>query len=164
MDSTTAGVLRRVAFAAALLFLPWARPAAAQEPVGDCDARVMRVSFYTCGEGTKECLTRRGHHPIPFRTVAVGDRALLGKWLYVEDLGGWVHASDTGQALRPGWIDVFVGEERMAANARRLGVQYWTVRVCSPVSDRMAKVSAVAPVQSPGARGAVARGDKIALP
>ena len=146
MDSTTAGVLRRVAFAAALLFLPWARPAAAQEPVGDCDARVMRVSFYTCGEGTKECLTRRGHHPIPFRTVAVGDRALLGKWLYVEDLGGWVHASDTGQALRPGWIDVFVGEERMAANARRLGVQYWTVRVCTPLQDRLAKVSAVAPV------------------
>jgi 3D (Asp-Asp-Asp) domain-containing protein len=133
MDSTTAGAYRHVALGAVSLLLAWALPAAAQTPVGACEARVMRVSFYTCGEGSGHCLTRRGNAPIPFRTVAVGDRALLGKWLYIEDLGGWVHASDTGRALRAGWIDVFVGEARMAPHARRLGVQYWTVRVCSPI-------------------------------
>ena len=74
----------------------------------------MRVTFYTCAEGFSHCLTKQGHQPIPFRTVAVGDRRLLGRWLYVEDLGGWVLAADTGVALKKNSIDVFVGEGRMA--------------------------------------------------
>ena len=119
--------------------LAWSLPAAAQtRDVAECAPRMMRVTFYTCGEGFSHCLTRRGHNPIPFRTVAVGDRTLLGKWLYVEDLGGWVLASDTGSGLKPGWIDVFVGESRMASHARRLGVQYWTVRICEPSELRVA--------------------------
>jgi 3D (Asp-Asp-Asp) domain-containing protein len=98
----------------------------------DCEARSMRVTFYTCAEGSKHCLTRAGHQPIPFKTVAVGDRSLLGRWLYIEDLGGWVHASDTGSALKKDSIDVFIGEGRMASHARRLGVQFWQVRTCVP--------------------------------
>lgn len=42
-------------------------------------------------------LTALGNQPLPFRTVAVGDPNLLGRWIYFEDLGGWVFASDTGQ-------------------------------------------------------------------
>jgi 3D (Asp-Asp-Asp) domain-containing protein len=99
----------------------------------ECESRTMRVSFYTCAEGFAECLTKQGHQPIPFRTVAVGDRGLLGRWLYVEDLGGWVLAADTGAALRKNSIDVFIGEGRMARYAARLGVQHWNVRVCAPV-------------------------------
>ena len=62
-------------------------------------------------------------------------RSLLGRWLYVEDLGGWVLAADTGVALKKNSIDVFIGEGRMARYAMRLGVQYWNVRVCAPVRD-----------------------------
>jgi 3D (Asp-Asp-Asp) domain-containing protein len=93
----------------------------------------MRVTFYTCAEGFSHCLTKQGHQPIPFRTVAVGDRSLLGRWLYVEDLGGWVLAADTGVALKKDSIDVFMGEGRMARFAMRLGVQHWNVRVCTAV-------------------------------
>jgi 3D (Asp-Asp-Asp) domain-containing protein len=92
----------------------------------------MRITFYTCAEGSRHCLTKRGNQPIPFHTVAVGDRRLLGRWLYIEDLGGWVHASDTGGALKRNSIDVFIGDARMAEHARRLGVQHWSVRVCEP--------------------------------
>jgi 3D (Asp-Asp-Asp) domain-containing protein len=98
----------------------------------------MRITFYTCAEGSPHCLTKRGNQPIPFRTVAVGDLRLLGRWLYIEDLGGWVHASDTGSELKHDWVDVFIGEARMAEHARRLGVQHWNVRVCEaqgPSSD-----------------------------
>lgn len=98
-----------------------------------CETRSMRVTFYTCAEGFSHCLTKRGHQPIPFRTVAVGDRGLLGRWLYVEDLGGWVLAADTGAALKKNSIDVFMGEGRMAPYARRLGVQHWNVLVCASV-------------------------------
>src|SRR5262245_14078950 len=104
------------------------RPARA---LPECPSRTMRVSFYTCAEGFRHCLTKRGHQPIPFRTVAVGDRTLLGRWLYVEDLGGWVHASDTGVRLRRDWIDVFIGDARMAPFAHRLGIQHWVVQVCA---------------------------------
>ena len=97
---------------------------------GECVTRSMRITFYTCAEGSPHCLTKQGNQPMPFRTVAVGDRRLLGRWLYIEDLGGWVHASDTGGVLKPHMIDVFVGDSRMASHARRLGVQYWDVRVC----------------------------------
>jgi 3D (Asp-Asp-Asp) domain-containing protein len=90
----------------------------------------MRITFYTCAEGTPQCLTRQGNQPMPFRTVAVGDRRLLGRWLYIEDLGGWVHASDTGRALKPNTVDVFIGDSRMVRHALRLGVQQWNVRVC----------------------------------
>jgi 3D (Asp-Asp-Asp) domain-containing protein len=95
-----------------------------------CVTRSMRITFYTCAESLPQCLTKSGNQPIPFRTVAVGDRRLLGQWLYIEDLGGWVHASDTGAALKPNAIDVFIGEARMVPSARRLGVQHWSVRVC----------------------------------
>ena len=98
----------------------------------DCESRSMRVTFYTCAEGFSQCLTKQGHQPIPFRTVAVGDRSLLGRWLYIEDLGGWVLAADTGAALKKNSIDVFMGEGRMARYAMRLGVQHWDVRVCPP--------------------------------
>lgn len=97
---------------------------------GECVTRSMRITFYTCAEGTPQCLTKQGNQPMPFRTVAVGDRRLLGRWLYIEDLGGWVHASDTGRALKPHMIDVFIGDSRMASHALRLGVQHWNVRVC----------------------------------
>jgi 3D (Asp-Asp-Asp) domain-containing protein len=99
----------------------------------ECESRSMRVTFYTCAEGFSHCLTKQGHQPIPFRTVAVGDRSLLGRWLYVEDLGGWVLAADTGVALKKNSIDVFMGEGRMVRYALRLGVQHWNVRVCAPV-------------------------------
>jgi len=98
----------------------------------ECPLRPMRVTFYTCAEGYAHCLTKRGHQPIPFRTIAVGDPKLLGRWLYVEDLGGWVLASDTGGRLRRNSMDVFIGDTRMAPHARRLGVQHWDVRVCEP--------------------------------
>ena len=39
----------------------------------------MRVTFYTCAEGFSHCLTKRGNQPIPFRTVAVGDRVVAGE-------------------------------------------------------------------------------------
>jgi 3D (Asp-Asp-Asp) domain-containing protein len=105
---------------------------------GECVTRSMRITFYTCAEGSPHCLTKRGNQPMPFRTVAVGDRRLLGRWLYIEDLGGWVNASDTGSELKRDWVDVFIGEARMAEHARRLGVQHWNVRVCeaqAPSSD-----------------------------
>lgn len=67
--------------------------------------RTFKVTFYcSCPKCTGKYSptfgglgnTATGHAPIPFRTVAVGDPALLGKWIYFEDLGGWVLASDTG--------------------------------------------------------------------
>jgi 3D (Asp-Asp-Asp) domain-containing protein len=125
------GLVRTLALSVATLSLALtlAVPAGAASP-SECEPRTMRVSFYTCEESSAHCLTRNGHQPIPFRTVAVGDRALLGRWLYIEDLGGWVFASDTGGALKADSLDVFIGEGRMAKHAKRLGVQFWEVRVC----------------------------------
>ncbi len=111
-----------------------------------CTSQEMRVTFYTLAEGTESMLTKMGHQPLPFRTAAVGDRRLLGRWLYVEDLGGWVYASDTGRSCRAGkprpclredTIDIFVGASDMQPHARRLGVQYWTVGVCTAPSDEL---------------------------
>jgi 3D (Asp-Asp-Asp) domain-containing protein len=116
-------VVTRFLLAACVLAVPSAAP-------GECVTRSMRITFYTCAEGIPQCLTKQGNQPMPFRTVAVGDRRLLGRWLYIEDLGGWVHASDTGRALKPNWIDVFIGDSRMVRHALRLGVQHWNVRVC----------------------------------
>src|SRR5512140_3032288 len=128
------GVARQGAPCVVILALALSVPAgAAAAPLSGCGTRTMRVTFYTCAESSSRCLTRRGHQPIPFRTVAVGDPALLGRWLYSEDLGGWVLASDTGGALKADSLDVFIGERRMARHARRLGVQFWVVRVCAPV-------------------------------
>lgn len=110
-----------------------------------CTPREMRVTFYTLAEGTESKLTKKGHHPLAFRTAAVGDRRLLGRWLYVEDLGGWIHASDTGRRCNPqkpapclgeNSLDIFIGDGHMQPHARRLGVQYWTVRVCGEQADR----------------------------
>ena len=134
---------------AVILALALTVPAHAAETAGPstCSARTMRVTFYTCEESSTPCLTHGGHQPIPFRTVAVGDRALLGRWLYIEDLGGWVLASDTGGALKADSLDVFIGEGRMAKAAKRLGVQFWEVRVCAP-----AEMQAPLPVQAALAR------------
>lgn len=117
------GVVTRFLLAVCVLAVPSVAP-------GECVTRSMRITFYTCAEGTPQCLTKQGNQPMPFRTVAVGDRRLLGRWLYVEDLGGWVHASDTGRALKPNMLDVFIGDSRMVRHALRLGVQHWDVRVC----------------------------------
>jgi hypothetical protein len=93
---------------------------------------------------------------MPFRTVAVGDPGLLGRWLYIEDLGGWVLASDTGARLKRNWVDVFIGDSRMARHARRLGVQHWDVCVCEPPapSNRAAPAVADAGLASPETRAA----------
>jgi 3D (Asp-Asp-Asp) domain-containing protein len=117
------GVVTRSLLAVCALALPVAAGA-------ECVTRSMRITFYTCAEGSPQCLTKQGNQPLAFRTVAVGDRRLLGRWLYIQDLGGWVLASDTGGALKPHMIDVFIGDSRMAPHARRLGVQHWDVRVC----------------------------------
>jgi 3D (Asp-Asp-Asp) domain-containing protein len=114
----------------------------------ECVTRSMRITFYTCAESFPQCLTKSGNQPIPFRTVAVGDRRLLGQWLYIEDLGGWVHASDTGAALKLNSIDVFIGEARMVPSARRLGVQHWDVRVCEPGQSSAPREAPVAPAES----------------
>src|SRR5262245_41672585 len=140
MQTTRTGTTTVLAWSALVVALSLASPAGA---LPDCASRTMRVSFYTCAEGFSHCLTKRGHQPIPFQTVAVGDRTLLGRWLYIQDLGGWVHASDTGASLRRDWIDVFIGDSRMARFAHRLGVQYWTIQVCP--------AAAAAPVASPPA-------------
>jgi hypothetical protein len=106
-----------------------------------CTSKEMRITFYTLGEGASAKLTSLGHHPLAFRTAAVGDRRLLGRWLYIEDLGGWILASDTGRrcspttpgsCLREDTVDIFIGGAEMQPHARRLGVQYWTVGVCVP--------------------------------
>jgi hypothetical protein len=73
--------------------------------LGISEERTFKVTFYCscakcCGKYSPSKggagLTARGNQPLPFRTVAVGDPALLGKWIYFEDLGGWTLASDTG--------------------------------------------------------------------
>lgn len=65
----------------------------------------FKVTFYCscricCGRYSPQSggagLTARGNQPIPFGTVAVGDPDLMGRWIYFEDLGRWVLASDTG--------------------------------------------------------------------
>jgi hypothetical protein len=139
METTRRRVITVLAWSA-LAVAPFLVPPARALP--ECPSRTMRVSFYTCAEGFAHCLTKRGHQPIPFRTVAVGDRTLLGRWLYVQDLGGWVHASDTGVALRRDWIDVFIGDSRMAPFAHRLGIQHWMVQVCPPASAAAAPAPA----------------------
>jgi len=128
--------------------------AAGPGEASECESRSMRVTFYTCAEGFSHCLTKQGHQPIPFRTVAVGDRSLLGRWLYVEDLGGWVLAADTGVALKKNSIDVFMGEGRMARHAMRLGVQHWNVRVCAPVRVAQTVASTQAAPDTPAVSGA----------
>ena len=134
------GRRKRTGPAQAAILLLWA--ATRLEAAPACPTRTMRVTFYTCAESSAHCLTKRGNQPMPFRTVAVGDRALLGQWLYVEDLGGWVQASDTGARLGKDSLDVFIGEARMTDAAHRLGVQHWDVRVCAPTRSRETDSSA----------------------
>ena len=148
MSATRACVL----LAVLLVAVPCAR--GAEQPLADaCAPRTMRVTFYTCAEGTPPCLTKRGHMPLAFRTVAVGDRKLLGRWLWIEDLGGWVHATDTGGGLKRDSIDVFIGEGRMAPHARRLGVHYWTMHPCGPEKPP-ARVAEATPPPVAGAAAA----------
>jgi 3D (Asp-Asp-Asp) domain-containing protein len=128
-------ILSRCLLAASVATVPAAGRA-------ECVTRPMRITFYTCAEGSRHCLTKQGNQPMPLRTVAVGDPRLLGRWLYIEDLGGWVLASDSGAALQPNSVDVFIGDARMARHARRLGVQHWDVRWCDPVATRLRSSSA----------------------
>jgi hypothetical protein len=111
-----------------------------------CTSREMRVTFYRLAEGTKSMLTKMGHEPVAFQTAAVSDRRLLGRWLYVEEFGGWVYASDTGRPCRVGkpgpcrredTIDIFVGAGHLQPHARRLGVRYWTLGVCTAPIDAL---------------------------
>src|SRR5512135_2794526 len=119
----------------------------------------MRITFYTCAEGTSQCLTKQGNQPMPFRTVAVGDRRLLGHWLYIEDLGGWVHASDTGRALKPNMVDVFIGDSRMVRHALRLGVQQWNVRACEAEVPSPEATAVPAEPRSAAVEGRIASAD-----
>lgn len=126
------------------------------------EVRTFKVTFYCscqiCTGKNSPSLrgsgnTATGRVPIPFRTVAVGDPSLLGKWIYFEDLGGWVLASDTGarctvtkvtQVVRAilsypftlgkgcvsrDQVDVFVGGPSMHKRALEMGVQEWKGRV-----------------------------------
>jgi len=138
-------VLSRCLLAASLATVPAAGRA-------ECVTRPMRITFYTCAEGSRECLTKQGNQPMPFRTVAVGDPHLLGRWLYIEDLGGWVLASDSGAALQSNSVDVFIGDARMARHARRLGVQHWDVRWCDASSHSSASSRLAAKRPHPRAR------------
>jgi len=108
-------------------------PAAGQ---AECVTRPMRITFYTCAEGSRDCLTKQGNHPMPFRTVAVGDPRLLGRWLYIEDLGGWVLASDSGAALQPNSVDVFIGDAGMARHGPQ-GVSSRPQAASSPLRSRL---------------------------
>jgi 3D (Asp-Asp-Asp) domain-containing protein len=146
------GLVTRFLLAACVLAVPSAAP-------GECVTRSMRITFYTCAEGTPQCLTKQGNQPMPFRTVAVGDRRLLGRWLYIEDLGGWVHASDTGGALKPNWIDVFIGDARMAPHALRLGVQHWNVRVCRAEAASAEAKAGAAEARDAAVEGSTASAD-----
>lgn len=145
----------------------WAFCAALAMPSAKAEnARRFKVTFYcSCERCTGKYspsrgglgLTALGNQPLPFRTVAVGDASLLGRWIYFEDLGGWVLASDTGtkctsrlgRVERPlgksslpivkkngspgcvdiNQVDVFVGGREMHDRAVLLGVQEWWGRV-----------------------------------
>lgn len=95
---------------------------------------------------------------MPFRTVAVGDRSLLGKWIWFDDLGGAVFASDTGVECKLSvrsvvrytkskkrstvvkgcvalnQVDVFVGGPEWHKHALKLGVMEWEGRVIEAAS------------------------------
>src|SRR5262245_56073692 len=67
--------------------------------------RTFKVTFYCscklcCGRHSPQLggrgTTAMGHAPVQNGTGAVGDPGLLGRWIYFEDLGGFVFASDTG--------------------------------------------------------------------
>lgn len=116
-------------------------------------SRTFKVTFYCscakcCGKyspqrgGTGN--TALGHSPLAFRTVAVGDRSLLGKWIFFEDLGTWAYAADTGAScVRPrkqrnkrdlgcvaaNQVDIFIGGPEMHRHALRLGVMEWKGRI-----------------------------------
>jgi hypothetical protein len=54
------GVMTRCLLAVCVLMVPSAT-------LAECVTRSMRITFYTCAEGSWHCLTKRGHQPIPFR-------------------------------------------------------------------------------------------------
>lgn len=118
-------------------------------PLAHAGERTFKVSFYCsckkcCGRyspqkgGTGN--TSLGNAPVAYRTVAVGDPALLGKWIYFPDLGNWALAADTGVVCpsRPrkgqrkvgcvaqDQVDVFVGGPEMHKYALRMGRMEWT--------------------------------------
>jgi hypothetical protein len=79
----------------------------------------------------------------------VGDKSLLGRWLYFEDLGGWVLAADTGvvctqRAKKKGCVaenqvDIFIGGPEMHRHALRMGVMEWTGKILEkePQNDQV---------------------------
>lgn len=113
--------------------------------------RTFKITFY-CSD--KRCCGRHspqkggsgntvlGHTPLPFRTAASGDPTLLGKWVFLPDLGSEVFVSDTGAPCRKrgkkkapacvavDQLDIFVGGPEWHRHALRLGVMWWegTVR------------------------------------
>lgn len=129
-----------------VLFLLFAIPAQAEGPPSGIVERRFKVTFYCsckkcCGRHSPQRggsgLTSLQVTPIPFRTVATGDPLLLGRWLWFDDLGGWVYASDTGTSCKSkaakrlgcvaeDQVDVFVGGPEWHKHATRLGVQEWT--------------------------------------
>jgi hypothetical protein len=133
-----------------VLFFLFCLPAMAEGPAatGEVVKRRFRVTFYCscrkcCGRHSPQRggsgLTALQVVPKQFATVAVGDPSLLGRWLWFDDLGGWVYASDTGtpcnskNAKRVGCVaadqvDVFVGGPEWHKHAQRLGVQEWEGR------------------------------------
>lgn len=113
------------------------------------EERRFKITFYCsdkrcCGRHSPQRggngNTATGHAPVPFRTVATGDPTLLGKWIFLEDLHGWVYASDTGApctkrakkrfgCVAKNQLDVFIGGAEYHKAALRLGVMEWTGKV-----------------------------------
>jgi hypothetical protein len=129
--------------------------------------RQFKITFYCscakcCGRHSPQRggkgLTAMGNAPIQFRTGATGDPSLLGKWVYFEDLGDWVHLTDTGVkcaatkasktapaqtsmrftlgkrrratgCVSADQIDIFVGGPEWHKHALRMGVMNWKGRV-----------------------------------
>jgi hypothetical protein len=131
---------------------------------GEGSERLFKVTFYCscskcCGKHSPQQggsgNTASGHSPVAFRTAAVGDPGLRGKWIFFEDLGAPILASDTGAVCvpvrsprgRPRWkvplrllrktvgcvatnqVDIFIGGPEMHKHALRLGVMEWKGRV-----------------------------------
>jgi len=132
-------------------------------PVQMTEERRFKITFYCsdkrcCGRHSPQAggkgNTALGHAPIPFRTAASGDPALVGRWVLLPDLHGEVFVSDTGVkcgkrsdgtsvparrvkkkprpqkgCVAPNQLDIFVGGPEWHNAAARLGVQEWVGRV-----------------------------------
>ncbi len=122
--------------------------------------RRFKITFYCsdkrcCGRHSPQAggkgNTALGYAPVPLRTAASGDPALVGKWITLPDLAGAVFVSDTGVRCSQGQkrkkrgsrgsrgnskgcvavnqLDIFIGGAEYHQAALRLGVQEWVGRV-----------------------------------